>query len=113
MKIVAGNRFQARSLNQLPGDYVSLLKLIGFVAIPSTSGAYGILDDEGKDVIIYDDNSGEFYRIKNGALDDNGETVCRYLNNTDGWEVLLQEHEEIYIDYNINSLEDALGIVSY
>ena len=113
MKIVAGNRFQARSLNQLPGDYVSLLKLIGFVAIPSTSGAYGILDDEGKDVIIYDDNSGEFYRIKNGTLGDNGETACRYLNDKDGWELLLQDYPEVSVDYNINSLEDALGIVSY
>ena len=110
MKITASRRFESTKLNQLPGDFLTLLQSIGFSPVPSASGTYGILDDTGKDVILYDENSGEFYRIKNGALQDNGETVCSYLNDADGWEVLLEDYPELSVDTQIYSLEEALGI---
>lgn len=109
MKITASRRFDSISLNKLPGDLVSLITMVGFAPIPNTLGAYAVLDDTGKDVIVYDDNSGEFYRIKNGALNDNGQTVCKYINDVDGWELLLEEIPSIDIEYDLPSLGEVLG----
>lgn len=105
MKILA-TKIESK-LNQISGDIIETLERIGFRKLPYASSVYGAVSSDGNDVILYDNDIEQFHIIKNGAMGDSGATVCSYINDKDGWELLLADHSGLQV-YSTCSLNEAL-----
>ena len=110
MKIIANRQVNSIRLNKLPdGDYALLIAL-GFTQIKHLNGQFAALDRTGKDVILYDDLSGAFNRVTNGAMNDGGQTVIDALEYSEDWESLLHQHPELQVSDSMYSIEEVLGL---
>ena len=110
MKIFANRQTSSIQLNRLPdGDY-ALLQALGFIELAHLNGQFAALDRTGKDVILYDDLSGAFNRVTNGAMHDGGQSVIDALEYSEDWMRLLHQHPELQVSESMYSIEEVLGI---
>ena len=94
-------------LNRLSDNILETLEQLGFTKLPYASSIYGAVSSNGDDIVLFDNDIEQFHIIKNGAMSDSGATVCSYINDKDGWELLLADHIGLQV-YSTCSLNEAL-----